>query len=106
MSDITVQELKSRLDAGTAPKIIDVREPYEYEAGHIHAENIPMGTVPARIAELGGYRDQELVICCRSGGRSGQITNYLRAQGFANVRNLTGGMLAWQAQIDPSFRVG
>jgi rhodanese-related sulfurtransferase len=105
MADITVQELKERLDAGTAPKIIDVREVHEYETDHIDAENIPMGIVPLRVAELEGYKDQELVICCRSGGRSGQITNYLKGQGFSGVRNLAGGMLAWQATIDPSFRI-
>jgi rhodanese-related sulfurtransferase len=105
MSDISVTELKERLDAGTAPKIIDVREIHEYATGHIDAENIPMGEVPGRLRELAQYRDQELVICCRSGGRSGNITNYLRSQGFTGVRNLTGGMLAWQAKIDPSFQI-
>jgi rhodanese-related sulfurtransferase len=105
MSDITVKELKERLDAGTAPKIIDVREIHEYDTDHIAAENIPMGEVPGRLAELGQYKDQELVICCRSGGRSGNITNFLKAQGFGNVRNLAGGMLAWQATIDRNFRV-
>jgi rhodanese-related sulfurtransferase len=105
MSDISVKELKSRLDAGTAPKIIDVREPHEYEAGHIAAESIPMGEIPGKLADLAQYKNQELVICCRSGGRSGNITNFLRSQGFTNVRNLTGGMLAWQSQIDPRFKV-
>lgn len=103
--DITVKELKQRLDAGTAPRIIDVREIHEYETGHIQAENIPMGEVPGRLSELESHRAQELVICCRSGGRSGNIVNYLRSQGFTGVRNLTGGMLAWQANIDPNFRV-
>lgn len=105
MSDISVQELKERLDAGTAPKIIDVRETYEYETGHIAAENIPMGEVPGRLSELSLHKDAELVICCRSGGRSGNITNFLKAQGFTQVRNLSGGMLAWQAQIDRTFKV-
>lgn len=105
MSDISVQELKERLDAGRAPKVIDVREPHEYSAGHIQAENIPMGEIPMRLAALETYKDQELVICCRSGGRSGNITQYLRTQGFTQVRNLTGGMLAWQARIDPRLNV-
>jgi rhodanese-related sulfurtransferase len=105
MSDISVQELKERLDAGTAPNIIDVREIHEYEAGHIHAENIPMGQIPERLAELHPFKDQELVICCRSGGRSGNITHYLKSQGFTGVRNLTGGMLAWKASIDENLNV-
>lgn len=105
MSDCTVKELKERLDAGTAPKIIDVREVYEYETGNIGVQNIPMGEVPGRVSELTEFKDQELIIHCRSGGRSGQIANFLRAQGFSNVRNLTGGMLAWKAEIDPSFQI-
>ena len=105
MSDITVTELKQRLDEGTAPRIIDVREVHEFETDHIAAENIPMGEIPGRLDELASHRDQELVICCRSGGRSGNITNYLRSQGFSSVRNLTGGMLAWQAKIDANFQV-
>jgi rhodanese-related sulfurtransferase len=103
--DISVQELKERLDAGRAPRIIDVREPWEFEADHIDAENIPMGQVPGRIDELAEWKDQELVICCRSGGRSGNIATYLRSSGFSQVRNLTGGMLAWKANIDPDFNV-
>jgi rhodanese-related sulfurtransferase len=103
--DISVQELKDRLDSGSAPKIIDVREAWEYEQDHIQAENIPMGEVPERLEELQPYREVELVICCRSGGRSGNIANFLRANGFSHVRNLTGGMLAWKAQIDPNFNV-
>lgn len=103
MADITVKELKERMDAGTAPKIIDVREVYEYQTGHIEAENIPMAIVPVRLQDLEPFRDQELVVVCRSGGRSGQITMYLRGQGFSQVRNLIGGMMAWKAEIDPSF---
>lgn len=103
--DITVQELNERMIAGTAPPVIDVREPHEYEMGHITDIHMPMASVPARINELEPYRDQELVINCRSGGRSGQICQYLRSQGFSNVRNLAGGMLAWKASIDPSFNV-
>ena len=102
--DISVVDLKKRMDAGEAPRIIDVREDYEYEEDHIEAENIPMGDIPSKIAELGA-KDAELVVCCRSGGRSGRIKMYLESQGFTNVRNLTGGMLDWKAQIDPSFNV-
>jgi rhodanese-related sulfurtransferase len=105
MSDISVNELKERLVGGHAPRIIDVREVHEYETDHIAAENIPMGEIPGRLTDLASHKDQELVICCRSGGRSGNIAGYLRSQGFTQVRNLTGGMLAWQAQIDTTFRV-
>ena len=105
MADISVQELKERLDAGTAPRIIDVREPHEFNLDHIAAEHLPMGQVPGRLAELASHKDQELVIVCRSGGRSGNIANFLKSQGYSQVRNLTGGMLAWQANIDRNFVV-
>ncbi len=105
MNDITVKELKERMDAGTAPRIIDVREPHEWEMGHITDELFPMASVPVRIDELKNSQDAELVVHCRSGGRSGQIAMYLRQQGFQNVRNLLGGMLAWKEEVDPSFNV-
>lgn len=105
MQDITVRELKDRMDAGESIRIIDVRERWEWENDHITEENWPMATVPVRVADLADYKDKELVINCRSGGRSGQITNYLRGQGFTKVRNLIGGMLAWKEEIDPSFNV-
>ena len=103
MKEITVLDLKKRMDDGNAPRVIDVREPHEWDMDHITDENIPMGTVPVRMNELG--KDEELVIACRSGGRSGQITAYLSSQGFSNVSNLAGGMMAWKANIDPGFNV-
>ncbi len=105
MTEISVQELKQRIDQGSRPTVIDVRETWEYENDHIDAENIPMGNIPLKIQELGSNKDAELIICCRSGGRSGQICNFLAQQGFSNVKNLKGGMLAWKAEIDPAFNV-
>ena len=105
MEDITVQELKERMDVGNAPRVIDVREPHEWDAQHITEENWPMATVPLRLAELEDFKGKELVICCRSGGRSGQITMFLRQNGFTKVRNLLGGMLDWKEAIDPTFDV-
>jgi rhodanese-related sulfurtransferase len=104
MKEISVQQLKARMDAGTAPRVIDVREGWEYENDHITGDHIPMGEIPARLNDLGA-KDEELVICCRSGGRSGNITMFLQGQGFTNVFNLSGGMLAWKANIDPDFNV-
>jgi rhodanese-related sulfurtransferase len=105
MKEISVTELKRLIEAGSAPKVVDVREPHEYETDHIDAENIPMGTVPDHIGHLLPWKDQDLVICCRSGGRSGQITMYLSSQGFSKVQNLKGGMLSWKDHIDPEFNV-
>ncbi len=110
MQDITVAEVKERMDAGEKLHIIDVREVHEWEMGHISDINWPMGTVPIKIMDmekdqLEELKGKELIINCRSGGRSGQITNYLRGQGFSNVKNLLGGMLAWKAEVDPEFNV-
>ena len=105
MNDITVVDLKRRLDEDSAPRIIDVREPFEWDMDHITEENIPLGTLPTQLPELKENQDQEIVLVCRSGGRSGQATQFLRQQGFTNARNLTGGMLAWKDSIDPGFNV-
>lgn len=106
MEDITVKELNERRSGGTAPVMVDVREPFEWNMQHLPGvHKISMGDIPAKLGEMEAWRDQELVIICRSGGRSGRITEYLRQQGFSNVRNLMGGMLAWKKEVDPSFQV-
>lgn len=106
MREITVTELKSLLDAGKAPKIIDVRQDWEYEADHIEAENIPLHILPVKIHDLGDLKDKEFIVCCRSGGRSGQACMLLHQAGFNGAINLRGGMMAWKAEIDPNFNVG
>lgn len=106
MADILNDELKARLDEGTAPTMIDVREPHEWDMDTLAGvEKISLGELPTRLAELEQYRDTELVMICRSGNRSGKATQFLQAQGFSNVRNLVGGMLGWQRDIDPDFAV-
>ncbi|GAA2494693.1 rhodanese-like domain-containing protein [Winogradskya humida] len=76
--------------------LLDVREPDEWAAGHApDAHHLPMMEVPARIAEI--PTDAEVVVVCRSGGRSGQVVSYLMGNGWDNVRNLDGGMQAWSA---------
>ncbi|MBL7785060.1 MAG: rhodanese-like domain-containing protein [Chitinophagales bacterium] len=99
MLDITSEELKKRLDAGEDLIVIDVREPYEYEAFNIGVENIPLGQINLAIEQLGNYRNREIVVLCRSGMRSGQAKMFLLGNGFSNVRNLIGGMLDWQAKF-------
>ena len=74
--------------------LLDVREPAEWAAGHApDAHHMPMMEVPARIAEV--PTDTDVVVVCRSGGRSGQVVSYLMGNGWDNVRNLDGGMRAW-----------
>ena len=96
---ITVLELKQRLDAGEDLLILDVREPYEYQIANIGGTLIPQGEVPRRLAEID--RNREIVVQCRSGGRSQRIAEFLAAKGYPNVKNLAGGILAWADQIDP-----
>ncbi len=101
MNDITPLELKSRIDAGTRPFVLDVREPTEYQINRIPGSVlIPLGELPARVGELDP--EEEIVTQCKSGVRSAKAAAFLRQQGFTNVRNLTGGILAWVDQVDPS----
>ena len=96
--DITVQDLKERLDKGETPNLIDVREPNEYEADNIGATLIPLGDLPHRLDELDGLQDEEVIVHCRSGSRSAMAQQILEQNGFNNVRNVTGGILAYRKQ--------
>jgi rhodanese-related sulfurtransferase len=96
MSDITCEELKKRLDNGESPTIIDVREPYEYEEYNIGGQLIPLGEIPSKINDLQHLKQQEIIVHCRSGARSNNAKLFLMENGFANVRNLLGGMMKWQ----------
>lgn len=101
--EITVQELHARSTAGDRPLVVDVRQPEEYAIGNIDGVLIPLGELPNRLDELEAHRnDEQIVMQCRSGGRSGKAVEFLQAQGFTNVVNLKGGILAWSAEIDPS----
>ncbi len=88
----TVASVKDRSDVF----VIDVREQSEYDDGHIPGVTlIPMGEVADRLAEI--PTDKEVIVTCRSGNRSGQVTDFLRQQGFDNVHNMEGGIVAWEA---------
>jgi len=87
----TVATVKDREDV----YLLDVREQWEYDEGHIPGVTLlPMGEVPARLAEI--PTDKEVIVTCRSGNRSGQVTDYLRENGFNNVHNMSGGIVAWE----------
>lgn len=98
---ITVQELKQKLAANEVAMLLDVREVAEHEAARIEGSQlIPLKLLPTRVADV--PKDGLVVIHCHHGGRSGRAVEYLRAQGFNNVVNLTGGIHAWSLEIDPS----
>lgn len=96
MEDITVSELKERLDKGEKFAFVDVREPWEYDEDNLGAMNIPLSEVPTRMSELADLKDTELVVHCRSGARSGNAKAFLSQNGFNKVRNVLGGILAYR----------
>lgn len=88
----TVRDIQDRDDV----VVFDVREQWEYDEAHIPGVvHIPMGDIPDRISEI--PQDKTVILTCRSGNRSGQVTNFLQQNGFDNVHNMDGGILAWQA---------
>ena len=99
MQQITVKELKERLDAGEHLNLLDVREPYEFAEFNIGGKLVPLGKIQMmQIDELEDWKDEEVIIYCRSGNRSGTAALFLDSMGFKNTKNLVGGMLAWQEQ--------
>jgi rhodanese-related sulfurtransferase len=97
MEDITVSELKDRLDKKEKFYFLDVREEWEYEEDNLGAENIPLGELPHRLSEIEKHKDQEIVVHCRSGARSGNAKKFLESKGFSQVRNVLGGILAYRS---------
>ncbi|HJT75542.1 MAG TPA: rhodanese-like domain-containing protein [Chitinophaga sp.] len=100
MENISVLELKKRIDNGEDLNIVDVREPHEHAEFNIGGILVPLGEIRAmQVDELEELKDKEVIVYCRSGNRSGQAAMILETMGFENVKNLTGGMLAWEDQI-------
>jgi sulfur-carrier protein adenylyltransferase/sulfurtransferase len=97
---ISVEELKKKLDAKEDIFVLDVREPHEYQIVNLGAPLIPVGSIESRIGELADHKNDEIVIHCKSGGRSQKAALALKAAGFTNVSNLTGGITAWAEKID------
>lgn len=104
MKEISVDELNDLIQEGKDFQLIDVREPSEYEEANIDGELIPMNTIPQNIDKVS--KDKQVVIMCRSGKRSANVIAYLEQQGFDNLYNLDGGIMAWGQEIDPSKMVG
>jgi sulfur-carrier protein adenylyltransferase/sulfurtransferase len=98
--EITVRDLKAKLDNGGGVSVLDVREPHEYEVANIGARLIPLGELPERLVELG--KDETLAVHCKTGGRSARAVQLLKEAGFQDVYNVKGGITAWSEEIDPS----
>lgn len=100
-ADFTPLELKRRLDAGEELVIIDVREPSEWQIGHLEgARHIPMARVQAEVESLDGSAGT--VVYCHHGMRSATVAVWLRRSGFQRVHNLIGGIDRWSVEVDPS----
>jgi sulfur-carrier protein adenylyltransferase/sulfurtransferase len=100
---ISVEELKRRLDAKENFFILDVREPHEYPIANLGAPLIPVGNLEKRVGELAAEKDRNIVVHCRSGARSQKAALILKNAGFSHVENLAGGILAWADKIDPTM---
>lgn len=105
IDEITVEELQQLRQQQAHFFLLDVRQPNEHAAGHIDGYLIPLGELELRINELLSYKDQKVIVHCRSGGRSAQAVTLLKKAGFNHVFNLHGGLLAWAERIDPSIAV-
>lgn len=103
MKAITVEQLKERLDSGEKINLVDVREPSERAEYNIGGTHLPLGKITSMQADdLDALKNEEVVVYCRSGNRSGQACLFLEQQGFTNTVNVTGGMLAWKEKVDKS----
>jgi sulfur-carrier protein adenylyltransferase/sulfurtransferase len=99
---ITAEELKAKRDRGEPVTLVDVREPHEWAISDLAGSvKIPLATLPQRLGEL--PRDEEIVVYCRTGGRSGNAVQFLRQKGFDKALNLAGGINHWAEVVDPAL---
>ena len=103
MQEITVQELKDKMDSGEDFQLIDVREDFEYETSNIGGQLIPLGGIVIEAGKIS--KDKPVVVMCRSGKRSAAAIAQLEQMGYTNLSNLQGGILAWASEIDPDMQV-
>ena len=97
MTNINNEEVKQRLDAGEKLNLIDVREPHENAEFNIGGKLLPIGNIQSmQIEDIEDLKNEEVILYCRSGNRSGISASILDQLGFTNTKNLVGGMLAWQ----------
>jgi adenylyltransferase/sulfurtransferase len=97
---LSVKELKRRIDAGESVYLLDVREPWEYKIAQIGGKLIPLNEVPQRLSEID--REREVIVHCHAGVRSQRIAEFLKQSGYPRVANLAGGIQAWSSEIDPT----
>ena len=103
IKELSPQQFLERRKSGESMTLLDVREDWEIALAPVPSEvlHIPMAQITQRLGELD--RQKQTVVICRSGGRSGQVANFLDASGFSSVYNLAGGILAWSRDLDPKI---
>jgi rhodanese-related sulfurtransferase len=100
MQNITAEEVKTRLDNGETLNLVDVREPHEHAEFNIGGILLPLGKIQTmQVDELENLKEEEVIVYCRSGNRSGQAALTLDMLGFKNTKNLTGGMMGWLSKF-------
>lgn len=103
MKEVSVQELKEKMDNGEDFQLIDVREDFEYETSNLGGLLIPLGGILIETDKV--EKDKPVIVMCRSGKRSAAAIMQLEQRGFTNLYNLQGGILAWAQDIDPTISV-
>ena len=103
MKEITVRELKQKIDNDEDFQLIDVRESFEYEMSNLNGELIPLGGIIIEADKIS--KDKPVVVHCRSGARSAAAIMQLEGMGYTNLYNLKGGIIAWATEIDPKMQV-
>ena len=102
MKSISAIELAAFLKLADAPRLLDVREPEEFEIASLPgARLVPLGQIPARVEQIADWKDEEIVVYCHHGIRSMHAINFLAQAGFTNLTNLSGGIDAWSREVDP-----
>lgn len=103
MKNITVEELKEKMDRGEKINLIDCREPHEYEQANLGGKLVPLGKIQTmQIDEIEDLKDEEVIVHCRSGQRSMMACMMLDQMGFKNTYNVVGGILDWQKKFGPT----
>jgi len=103
MKEISVEELKEKIDNNEDFQLIDVRETFEYDTSNLNGENIPLANVLLEKSKIS--KEKPVIIHCRSGKRSAQAIKLLENEGYTNLANLKGGILAWKENMDPDMIV-
>jgi rhodanese-related sulfurtransferase len=105
VKEINVNDLNERIQKGDKINLLDVREQFEFDMVHLNGKLIPLGQLESRLSEIEAWKDEEVIIHCRSGARSAEACRILMRHGFKNPVNVQGGINRWAMLIDPSLPI-